>query len=281
VGADLSPSLFSHGLGGSRQGYVYLGREWARRGYVSIHVQHVGSDSELLRKKGLWAIYRAPFNGEEYADRPLDISFVIDVLERRAGAAESGSLWGKLDLSRIGVCGHSYGAHTALTLVGMLVNFPQHDGRSFRDVRVKAALLISPPAMAWSPTAKEFAPIHSPTMHMSGSRDTSRLWHITLLHRRRAFDCIRAAPRYFLNIEGAAHSTFADHETILLAKGNGRLDRTDPPRLRPRNADHQRQIDLILEFSDAFWDAYLMGSDAATSWLDPVEPSGAALERGE
>ncbi|MBI3191761.1 MAG: hypothetical protein HYZ36_03770, partial [Pedosphaera parvula] len=236
--------LFSHGLGSSRQGYAYLGWEWASRGYVSIHVQHVGSDSELLRTKGLWAIYRAPFNGQEYEDRPLDISFVIDTMERRAASAKAGSLWARLDLSRIGVGGHSYGAHTALTLVGMLVNFPHYHGRSFRDARVKAALILSPPAMAWSPTTKEFAPIHSPTMHMSGSRDTSQLWHITLSHRRRAFDCIRGAPRYFLNIDDATHPTFADHETMRVAKKNGRLDRTDPPWMRVRTAEEQRQIAL-------------------------------------
>src|SRR5579885_3303466 len=40
--------LFSHGLGGTRDGYAYLGRYWASYGYVVVHVQHLGSDD------GVW-----------------------------------------------------------------------------------------------------------------------------------------------------------------------------------------------------------------------------------
>src|SRR5215472_14384156 len=39
--------LVSHGLGGSREGYAYLGRYWASAGYVSVHVQHLGSDEAV------------------------------------------------------------------------------------------------------------------------------------------------------------------------------------------------------------------------------------------
>jgi predicted dienelactone hydrolase len=272
--------VFSHGLGSSRQGYVYLGREWANRGYVAIHLQHVGSDSEVLRTKGLRAIYHAAYDAKEYAERPYDVSFVIDTLEARA-RERSGEIWGKLDLARIGVGGHSYGAHTALTLAGMLVNFPDDPGRSFRDERVKAALILSPPSMEWSPSPEAFVPISVPTMHMSGTRDRSRLWKTTLAHRRRAFDGIHGAPRFFLDIDGATHQTFADRETIGLAKRNGRLDRDDPPALAPRDAEHQRHVDLILEYSDLFWDAYLRDSNAARAKLQFAAPAGAVLERGE
>jgi len=39
--------IFSHGLVGSREGYEYLGRHWASRGYVSVHLQHYGSDDDV------------------------------------------------------------------------------------------------------------------------------------------------------------------------------------------------------------------------------------------
>ena len=35
--------VFSHGLGGSRLGYNYLGRHWADAGIASLHPQHVGT----------------------------------------------------------------------------------------------------------------------------------------------------------------------------------------------------------------------------------------------
>ena len=272
--------LFAHGLGSSRQGYVFLGREWASRGYVSIHTQHVASDSEVLRTKGFRAIYRAAMNSKEYGDRPRDVSFVIDTMEARARAGTSG-IWSRLDLSRIGAAGHSYGAHTALTLSGMLVNFPDAPGTSFRDERVKAALILSPPSMEWSPSPESFVPVHVPTMHMSGTRDTSRLWGTNLAHRRRAFDNITGAPRFFLNLDGGNHQTFADRETVALAKRNGRLDRNDPPVLRKRDEKQQRYVDLIFEYSNLFWDAYLRGSAEAKARLASATPAGATFERGE
>ena len=39
--------LFSHGLGGSREGGTYLGNHWAARGYVCVFLQHPGSDTSV------------------------------------------------------------------------------------------------------------------------------------------------------------------------------------------------------------------------------------------
>lgn len=49
---DRSPApvvLFSHGLGGSREGSAYLGKHWGLRGYVAVFLQHPGSDSSVWR----------------------------------------------------------------------------------------------------------------------------------------------------------------------------------------------------------------------------------------
>src|SRR5262245_5767169 len=43
--------LFSHGLGGSRNGNEFLGQHWARRGYVGVFVQHPGSDTSVWKDK--------------------------------------------------------------------------------------------------------------------------------------------------------------------------------------------------------------------------------------
>src|SRR5436305_11540107 len=43
--------VFSHGLGGSRETYEYLGRHWASHGYVVAHVQHEGSDDQVWKGK--------------------------------------------------------------------------------------------------------------------------------------------------------------------------------------------------------------------------------------
>ena len=41
--------LFSHGLGGSRHGSEYLERWWTARGYVTVFLQHPGSDDAVWR----------------------------------------------------------------------------------------------------------------------------------------------------------------------------------------------------------------------------------------
>ena len=70
--------IFSHGLGGSREGYEYLGRHWASHGYVSVHPTHIGSDTSVLRT---WqAMQHAAADLQNAIDRPKDVSFVIDQL---------------------------------------------------------------------------------------------------------------------------------------------------------------------------------------------------------
>ena len=41
--------LFSHGLGGARDGNAYLGRHWSARGYCVVFLQHAGSDEAVWR----------------------------------------------------------------------------------------------------------------------------------------------------------------------------------------------------------------------------------------
>ena len=41
--------LFSHGLGGTREGGEVWGRAWAAAGFVVVHLQHPGSDLAAVR----------------------------------------------------------------------------------------------------------------------------------------------------------------------------------------------------------------------------------------
>jgi predicted dienelactone hydrolase len=74
--------IFSHGLGGSRDGYEYLGRYWASHGFVSVHVQHLGSDASVWQGSATprQALKAAAMDVRNAAERPLDISFAIDQL---------------------------------------------------------------------------------------------------------------------------------------------------------------------------------------------------------
>ena len=41
--------LFSHGLGGNREGSAFLGKHWAARGYVAVFLRHPGSDDSVWK----------------------------------------------------------------------------------------------------------------------------------------------------------------------------------------------------------------------------------------
>ena len=74
--------VFSHGLGGSRRGYRYLGEHFASHGVASLHLQHVGSDRQLWGGNPLAMLGRlqtAAQDGEAMA-RVQDLRFALDML---------------------------------------------------------------------------------------------------------------------------------------------------------------------------------------------------------
>jgi predicted dienelactone hydrolase len=85
VGKTNSPViLFSHGLGGSRNGCSYLGKHWAGRGYVAVFMQHVGSDESVWKDVGplrrMFALKKAA-SSKNFMLRVQDVSAVLDQLE--------------------------------------------------------------------------------------------------------------------------------------------------------------------------------------------------------
>ena len=89
--------VFSHGIGGSRNGYSYLGRFWSSQGYASLHLQHVGSDRALWSGNPFAVVGRlqaAAQDGEATA-RVQDVSFALDQVL-------AGEFAGRIDAGRIG-----------------------------------------------------------------------------------------------------------------------------------------------------------------------------------
>jgi len=95
--------LFSHGLGGSRDGYEYLGRHWASHGYFCLHLQHHGSDSALFKNQPqpVDALRRAAADPRNALNRAQDVHFTLDQLARLN--REDPACKGKLDLERVGM----------------------------------------------------------------------------------------------------------------------------------------------------------------------------------
>jgi predicted dienelactone hydrolase len=110
--------IFSHGLGAKPEDFAKRMKHLASYGYVVALPQHPGSDYQQVQalKQGL---SQQVFLTSEFIDRPRDISYVIDELERR-NATEFG---GQLNLQSVGVSGHSFGGYTALAVAGARIDF--------------------------------------------------------------------------------------------------------------------------------------------------------------
>ena len=241
--------VFSHGAGGSRDGYEYLGSHWASHGYIVVNPQHKGSDVDVWRGRAdpLQGIRESIRNPKNAIDRPGDIAFVIDrITEMNEGP---GQLQGRVDLERIGVGGHSFGAWTTLAVAGQ--TFPV--GRrtiTYRDERVKAAIPMSAPVPRRKEThAQAFGNVRIPCLHMTGTLDKSIVSETTPEQRRIPFDNMDAADQYLVTFTGGDHMIFS---------GRGRL--------RGGEKDAMFQ-ELIKAGTTAFWDAYLRDDPEAGAWL--------------
>ncbi|MBK7459438.1 MAG: acetylhydrolase [Betaproteobacteria bacterium] len=199
--------VFSHGIGGSRLGYSYLGRHWAAHGWASLHPQHVGSDRSLWGGNPFAVLERlhGAATDAEAVDRVLDLRFALDQLL-------TGALAPRLDAERIVAAGHSYGANTTLLAAGARVRRP---GRApaLRDDRLRAALLLSAPPF-YGETA--FGPILGgvdlPSLHVTATADDIRIpgYFSGLDDRIAVFDAIGGRPKALAVFEGGSHSIFTD-----------------------------------------------------------------------
>jgi len=241
--------LFSHGLGGSREGYGYLGRQWASHGYVSVHVTHIGSDTSVLQNpRPMEAMRQAAADPRNILNRPKDISFAIDQLT--VLNQNDPHLKGRLALDKIGISGHSFGGYTTLAVAGEM--FSVGGGTTLGDARVKAALALSPPAKNAPPAEldKNFGAIKIPCFVMTGTLDDSPIGNTKAADRRLPFDHLRLADHYLMILNGGNHMIFAGSS---LRFGAGAQDETFHA--------------VIRAGSTAFWDAYLKGDAAAKTWL--------------
>ncbi len=233
--------IFSHGLGGSREGYAYLGRHWAENGFISVHPQHAGSDTAVLKSGSLASAITGLKALENALARAGDVSFVIDKLTE-ANKSDA-TLKGRLRLDAIGMAGHSFGAQTTLLVSGMTMA-----GKSQAEPRLKAALAMSPQAP--SSGAPAFLSFKLPVFHMTGTADVTPIpGHETSPEDRlKPFQWIKGVDQALLVLTAGDHMVFS-----------GRLSGA-----RPADGPMQEQIKKA---STAWWKARLLGDRKSETWL--------------
>lgn len=202
--------VFSHGLGGSRQGYRYLGEYWSARGYASLHVQHVGSDAALWRGDPLQLVSRLTnaARTQEAIHRAHDVSFALDRILDRTGSPFGAAI----DPGLIVAAGHSYGANTVLILSGAQV---VRDGQTIaaRDPRIQAGIAISAPAFyGETDLGPVLGGIRIPTLHVTSTGDVINLpgYRSDAADRFAVFDAVGSPDKLLAVFAGGSHSMFTD-----------------------------------------------------------------------
>jgi predicted dienelactone hydrolase len=240
--------LFSHGLGGSRHGSAYLGSHWATRGFVVVYVQHPGSDRSVwegVPREDRMDTMRDAANLKNFRLRVNDILAVLDQLEQWNLDPEH-TLYDRLDMERVGMSGHSFGAITTQAVSGQRTM----GSARFTDSRIKAAVMFSPNTPRMGRPSKAFGSISTPWMLMTGTKDGAPIGHGTPETRQQVYAALPPGDKYELVLYNAEHSAFSD--------------RALPGDTEPRNPNHHR---AILALSTAFWDTYLKDDPAARNWL--------------
>jgi predicted dienelactone hydrolase len=199
--------VFSHGIGGSRRGYRYLGEHWSSNGIASLHLQHVGSDRNLWFGNPLGIIGRLQDAAQEREaiERARDLGFALDQLL-------AGGFGERIDARRIVAAGHSYGANTTLLAAGARV---QREGRAvvLNDERLSAAIVLSaPPFYGEGDPQAILAPVTLPTLHVTATGDVIRIpgYWSGAEDRIAVFDAVGSKSKALAVFDGGSHSMFTD-----------------------------------------------------------------------
>jgi len=254
--------------------YSTLAEDLASHGYVVVGFDAPYRTFEVVFPDGR-VIARRPennpelFSGEELthlANKLLaawtgDIAFVLDRLERLNAADASGKFAGRLDMTRVGVFGHSFGGATA-------AQFCSEDARCKAGIDVDGSLHGSVIQ----------AGIHKPFMFLlSGQGDFSSDAEIRQIVAdiQSVYDRLPPDERLRIVIRGANHFTFSDDGALLkshLMRGALRL-------FGKLGIDGRRQLAVTAYCIHSFFDAYLKGAGVSRLKItSPLYPEVQVLE---
>ncbi|MDS3859491.1 alpha/beta hydrolase [Thermosynechococcaceae cyanobacterium BACA0444] len=217
--------VISHGLGADRYSYAYLGEHLASHGLAVAAIEHPGSSMQHLLSfsGGDSDSLRA---GQEFIDRPLDISFILNQLSQYPAYLRP---WpGRVNPQEVLVIGQSFGGYTALRLAGAALNRAKlkqncppslsaslnvslllqcqalslpPDTDNLTDPRVKAVLAINPiSSKIFGPAG--LAAVRVPVMIVAGSADTIAP---ALAEQVLPFTWLKTPHRYLVLMDEATH----------------------------------------------------------------------------
>jgi len=192
--------VFSHGNGGLGVQSFFLTEYLASHGYVVVCPDHTGNAlvTELPGgmivnsggEDGTYSLDRA------LADRPPDVSFLVDSMTDLHASDPEGRFTGKLDLENVGLTGHSFGGLT--TLLAMEA-----------DSRFDAGAPMAP-------ASPESSNIDRPVMFFTASEDGTLSNAPTQANYRGL-----AGPKMLIDVVDAGHFSFSNGCPLGIGDGDG------------------------------------------------------------
>lgn len=264
-GHDLPVIVFSHGNAWSMDGYEPLVDRWAAAGFVVIQPTHLDS-----RRLGIG--FGDPRHPSIWRTRIADLDAVLDHLVQIV--VEAG-LAGRVDLDRVALVGHSWGAQTVGTLLGARVlDAAGTPGEDFSRSGIRGGVLIAATGTGDSlvPFAEEHLPfmrpdystMTAPALVIAGEKDQSTMstrgpdWFLDAY-------ALSPSPKNLLVVPGGEH-------TLGGIAGEAVSETTDPDPAR---------VELVADAVSAYLRDLLGTTDDAWDSLsrDLQDQHGARLER--
>ena len=178
--------VFSHGFGGINTQSTQLMEALASHGFIIASPEHTGNTA-LDRSDDMPAEKRVP-----------DVSFIIDTLFERSNTPGD-AFEGRMDESKVGVLGHSYGGSTAMgTVAGWAGADP--------DPRVKAIGVIAGGVGNNSFSEEVLSDVTQPTILLVGTLDPGALAN----HQYAFANMPNAEALFKVEVTGANHTHFAN-----------------------------------------------------------------------
>ena len=239
--------VFSHGSGGTRFGYTYFVEHMTSHGFIVMSADHTGN-ARVTFLDGKVVVAGGDRRSASAADRPRDVSFLIDVMTKMNNGADS-RFAGRVDIENVGVSGMSFGGSTTMRALE-------------QDERIKAGVMLAPGG-----SGGERTNLTTPIMMMIGTEDSTVGERGNT--RSRAYYEASEGPRYLVEIKDAGHFTFTSVEQYNPEYGNGigSGERITVPGEAITYLSMEESHKIINAYAVAFWSVYLRGQDGYKAFL--------------
>lgn len=252
--------LLSHGLGTTRMLHTSQAENLASQGYVVAAIDHTYSTTATVFPDGEVTGFQAKMDGDDFLKSgkelgetwAADVDYVIECLERFNQGENPGRFKGRLDVSKIGALGHSFGGATAYHLAATRDKIKagiNMDGTNY-DVFDKDQILTKPFLFMESGAFKSF--IQGNGLDGEGS-EPERMREI-INNEKSIIGSARQHNGHFIYIEGSEHYNFTDlplySPLVSLTGMTGTLEAN-------------RGAGIVNDYVLDFFDTYLKGKKSA------------------